>query len=159
MVTNLLNMNDPFFRTSIGFDMMFDHLERLNSASNAHEGYPPYNLIRKGEETFVIEIALAGFSKKELDVEIKENVLHIKGEKAQEEEGKKDYIHKGIGGRRFHKTFTLEEYVEVVDGSFVDGILTVVCKRQLPEEKKPRKIVLGNERVKVTDDNAELLQE
>ncbi len=159
MVTNLLNMNDPFFRTSIGFDKMFDTLERLNSASNAQEGYPPYNLIRKGEETFIIELAVAGFSKKELDVEIKENTLHITGEKAQDEEGKKNYIHKGIGGRRFHKTFTLAEYVEVVDGSFADGILTVVCERQIPDSMKPRKIKLGDDRINVGNDTAELLVE
>ena len=158
MVNSILGLSDPFFRTSIGFDKMFDTLERLNSASNAQEGYPPYNLIRTGDDCFVIEVALAGFSKKEIDVEIKENVLHIKGQKTDEEEGKKNYIHKGIGGRRSHKTFTLAEYVEVIDGSFVDGILTIVCERIVPEEKKPRKVVLGDDKITVTD-TTELLQE
>ena len=148
MVRTLLDLNDPFFRTTIGFDKMFNTLERLNGHSNVSESYPPYNLIRTGDDRFVIEVALAGFSKEELNVEIKENVLHINGEKKQvEDDGKKNYIHKGIGARKFHKTFTLAEYVEVVEGAYVDGVLTVVCERQVPDEKKPRKIDLGDSKV------------
>ena len=148
MVRTLLDLNDPFFRTTIGFDKMFNTLEQLNGLSNVSESYPPYNLIRTGDHCFVIEVALAGFSKEELNVEIKENVLHINGEKKQvEDDGKKNYIHKGIGARKFHKTFTLAEYVEVVEGAYVDGVLTVVCERQLPEEKKPRKLDLGDSKV------------
>tara|TARA_R100000988_G_C3873715_1_gene104986 strand:+ start:42 stop:500 length:459 start_codon:yes stop_codon:yes gene_type:complete len=148
MVRTLLDLNDPFFRTTIGFDKMFNTLEQLNGLSNVSESYPPYNLIRTGDDRFVIEVALAGFSKEELNVEIKENVLHINGEKKQvEDDGKKNYIHKGIGARKFHKTFTLAEYVEVVEGAYVDGVLTVVCERQLPEEKKPRKLDLGDSKV------------
>jgi len=148
MVRTLLDLNDPFFRTTIGFDKMFNTLEQLNGLSNVSESYPPYNLIRTGDDCFVIEVALAGFSKEELNVEIKENVLHINGEKKQvEDDGKKNYIHKGIGARKFHKTFTLAEYVEVVEGAYVDGVLTVVCERQLPEEKKPRKLDLGDSKV------------
>ena len=148
MVRTLLDLNDPFFRTTIGFDKMFNTLEQLNGLSNVSESYPPYNLIRTGDDRFVIEVALAGFSREELNVEIKENVLHINGEKEQvKDDGKKDFIHKGIGTRRFHKTFTLAEYVEVVEGAYVDGVLTVVCERQLPEEKKPRKLDLGDSKV------------
>ena len=148
MVRTLLDLNDPFFRTTIGFDKMFNTLEQLNGHANVTENYPPYNLIRTGDDTFVIEVALAGFSREELNVEIKENVLHINGEKELvEDDGKKDFIHKGIGTRRFHKTFTLAEYVEVVEGAYVDGVLTVVCERQLPEEKKPRKLDLGDSKV------------
>ena len=148
MVRTLLDLNDPFFRTTIGFDKMFNTLEQLNGLSNVSESYPPYNLIRTGDDRFVIEVALAGFSKEELNVEIKENVLHINGEKKQvEDDGKKNYIHKGIGARKFHKTFTLAEYVEVVEGAYVDGVLTIVCERQLPEEKKPRKLNLGDSKV------------
>ena len=148
MVRTLLDLNDPFFRTTIGFDKMFNTLEQLNGHANVSESYPPYNLIRTGDDTFVIEVALAGFSKEELNVEVKENVLHIDGEKKQvKDDGKKDYIHKGIGARKFHKTFTLAEYVEVVEGAYVDGVLTVVCERQLPEEKKPRKLDLGDSKV------------
>ena len=148
MVRTLLDLNDPFFRTTIGFDKMFNTLEQLNGLSNVSESYPPYNLIRTGDDCFVIEVALAGFSKEELNVEIKENVLHINGEKKQvKDDGKKNYIHKGIGARKFHKTFTLAEYVEVVEGAYVDGVLTVVCERQLPEEKKPRKLELGDSKV------------
>ena len=148
MVRTLLDLNDPFFRTTIGFDKMFNTLEQLNGLSNVSESYPPYNLIRTGDDRFVIEVALAGFSREELNVEIKENVLHINGEKELvEDDGKKDYIHKGIGARKFHKTFTLAEYVEVVEGAYVDGVLTIVCERQLPEEKKPRKLNLGDSKV------------
>ena len=148
MVRTLLDLNDPFFRTTIGFDKMFNTLEQLNGLSNVSESYPPYNLIRTGDDRFVIEVALAGFSREELNVEIKENVLHINGEKEQvKDDGKKDFIHKGIGTRRFHKTFTLAEYVEVVEGAYVDGVLTIVCERQLPEEKKPRKLDLGDSKV------------
>ena len=77
MVRTLLDLNDPFFRTTIGFDKMFNTLERLNGHSNVSESYPPYNLIRTGDDRFVIEVALAGFSREELNVEIKENVLQM----------------------------------------------------------------------------------
>ena len=149
--------NTLFPRASfIGFDHLFQELE--HATNHAYDHYPPQNIVKLTDDEYVIEVAVAGFSKKELDVEIKENVLHIKGQKTDEEEGKKNYIHKGIGGRRFHKTFTLAEYVEVIDGSFVDGILTIVCERIVPEEKKPRKVVLGDDKITVTD-TTELLQE
>jgi molecular chaperone IbpA len=144
MVTQSLLPNDPFFRTSIGFDRIFNTLERLNSTSNATESYPPYNIIRTSDDCFVVELALAGFNKEELDVEVKESVLHIKGEKL-EEDGKRNYIHKGIGGRRFHKSFTLAEFVEVHSVNFVNGILSLQMERIVPDEKKPRKLEIGSE--------------
>ena len=143
MVTQLLP-NDPFFRTSIGFDRLFDTLNRLNNTTNVQESYPPYNIISNGDDCFVIEIALAGFKKEELEVEVKEATLHIKGEKL-EEDGKRSYVHKGIGGRRFHKTFTLAEYVEVDTVNFVDGILSISMERRVPEEKKPKILVINSE--------------
>jgi len=145
MVTQLLP-NDPFFRTSIGFDRIFNTLERLNSSSNATESYPPYNIIRTGDDSFIVELALAGFKKEELEVEVKESVLHVKGEKI-DEDGKRNYIHKGIGGRRFHKTFTLAEFVEVHSVNFVDGILSLQMERIIPDEKKPRKLEIGSQSV------------
>ena len=152
MVTQsaLHNIFDPFRPTAIGFDDMFETLATVGHTTNA-QGYPPYNIIKKDEESFAIEMAVAGFSKRELDVELKDNKITIVGEKNPTEEETKTYVHKGIGTRKFQKTFSIAEHVVVKGADVINGILVIDLERILPEEMKPRKIKLGSEK--------ELLQE
>jgi molecular chaperone IbpA len=125
--------NDPFF---IGFDRQFKDLEKtMKNSSN----YPPHNIAKVvgAEDMYVIELAIAGFKKEDIEVEQDKNILVVKGS-AKEDENK-EYIYKGIGGRSFIKTFSLAEHVQVVSVSTTDGILTVVLMKIVPEDQKPKK--------------------
>lgn len=130
----------PFHRASVGFDRIFDTLDRqfANSVSNT---YPPYNIIKQGEDAFQIEIAVAGFRENELDIQVKEHVLSVTGEQKREEEDT-TYLHKGISARDFTRTFTLGEYVEVKSATVINGLLVINLKRDIPEEAKPKKIAI-----------------
>ena len=137
--------DSPFFQHTVGFDRVFDQLERVRGdleGRTALTKYPPYNIVKLSDDEFSIEMAIAGFSKEDLDVEIKENILSVKGSKT-EEDGKRSFVHKGIGGRSFERHFTLADHVEVVDGDLVDGILVINLKRVVPESELPKKIKLG----------------
>ena len=137
--------DSPFFQHTVGFDRVFDQLERVRGdleGRTALTKYPPYNIVKLSDDEFSIEMAIAGFSKDDLDVEIKENVLSVKGSKT-EEDGKRSFVHKGIGGRSFERHFTLADHVEVIGGDLIDGILVIELKRVIPESELPRKIDLG----------------
>jgi len=137
--------DSPFFQHTIGFDRVFDQLERVRGDLEGRTQltkYPPYNIVKTSDDEFQIELALAGFSKEDLDVEVKENIVSVKGSKT-EEDGKRSFVHKGIGGRSFERHFTLADHVEVVGGDLVDGILVVELKRVIPESELPKKIKLG----------------
>lgn len=136
------DFNDPFFKHSVGFDRLFHQLDTVNRNHQLESTYPPYNIINTGDETFSIELAVAGFSKEEIDVEVKQNVITVRGEKNETEE-KETFVHKGIGTRKFQRAFTLADYVEVVEGDLVNGILVLKFERKVPEAMKPRKIELG----------------
>lgn len=123
--------NDPFF---IGFDKMFD---RLTNTTSTQSGFPPYNVRKVDEDTYVVELAVAGFNKDSIDITEHDGVLTIKGERPEDVE---EYVHKGIAGRKFTRTFTLAEYMFVDSADLNDGMLYVVVKRDIPEEKKPKKI-------------------
>lgn len=125
---------------SIGHDRFFDSL--LN-AELTEVKYPPYNILKTDDTHYVIELAVAGFSKSELDLEVEGDKLTIKGHVAGEEDGL-DYVHRGIAKRAFTRVFTIAEHVQVMDADIVDGLLTIRLERIVPEEKKPRKIQLGN---------------
>jgi molecular chaperone IbpA len=121
---------DPFF---IGWDRHFKDLEKVMHNST---NYPPYNLVEVGEDTYMIELALAGFKKEEIYVGQEKNVLTIKGS-SQEDSSK--YIHKGIGARDFTRTFSLSEYMIVAGVTMENGVLRVLVIRDVPEEAKPKK--------------------
>ena len=121
---------DPFF---IGWDRHFKDLEKLMNTST---NYPPYNLKQVGEDSYVIEIALAGFNKEDITVKQEKNVLTITGE--NKSDGNDGYIHKGIGGRSFTRTFSLAEYVEVDHAMMLNGLLIVYLTKRVPEEAKPK---------------------
>ena len=98
--------------------------------------YPPYNLAQVGEDSYMIELALAGFKREDISVEQEKNVLTIKG--SSESEDETTYIHKGIGARSFARTFSLSEFMEVAAVAMSDGILKVFIVRNVPEEAKPK---------------------
>lgn len=124
-------LNDPFF---IGFDKFFD---RLSNTTNQQSGFPPYNVRKIDEDTYVVELAVAGFNKHSIDITEHNGVLTIKGERPEDVE---EYVHKGIAGRKFTRTFTMAEYMYVDSADLNDGMLYVVVKRDVPEEKKPKTI-------------------
>jgi molecular chaperone IbpA len=120
---------DPFF---IGWDRHFQDLEKVMHNSTS---YPPYNLVEVSEDTYMIELALAGFKKEDISIEQEKNVLTIKGS-SEEDENK--YIHKGIGARAFTRTFSLSEYMNVTAVVMENGILRVLIVKLVPEEARPK---------------------
>jgi len=142
----------------LGFDHIFDQLENIHS--HAKDTYPPHNVVKYDPYNYEIELAVAGFSKEHIDIEVKDHVLTIKGDRPQRRE-QNLYVHKGISARNWQKSFRLSEYTEVNGADLVDGILTVNLKVVLPEEKQPRKILISdkNEVIKNDSTSAELLTE
>jgi len=126
---------DPFF---IGFDRALDtwsHAQTVSSATN----YPPYNVIKVDEDNFVVELAVAGFAKTEIDIVTSDGKLIVKGESKAEDNDSK-FIHRGIAARKFTREWALGEYMEVKAAELKDGMLKIDIVRILPEEKKPKTI-------------------
>ena len=121
---------------SIGFDRMFDNLMNVPTAST----YPPYNIVKNEDDKFTLEIAVAGFSKDEIEIEFKESILKIESKSRPEGDDEKEYLYKGISNKRFNKSFTLSDDVVVNGADMKDGILKIDMERIIPEEKKPRLI-------------------
>jgi len=129
-------LNDPFF---IGFDRMID---RMRQETPSQANYPPYNIVKTSEENYELQLAIAGFTYDDLDIEVKDGVLTIAGEKNNDDVG--NYLHRGISARSFRRTFTLSDTIIVNGANLDNGILTVVLENVIPEEKKPRKITIDN---------------
>jgi len=130
----------PFYRQSIGLDKVFDRF--ISQIDNSQPtGYPPYNIIKTGEETSQVQIAVAGFTEGELEVTVSENTLFITGEKVNHDlpEGW-EYTHQGISQRRFVRNFPLADYVEVIDANVENGVLTISLERKVPDTAKPKSI-------------------
>ena len=123
----------------IGFDSMLDELMRL-TAGQTNTNYPPHNVIKTGEDTVTIEIAVAGFGESEIDIKLANNALIISGAKAREEMLNYEYLHRGLSSRDFTQTFPLAEHVEVIHAEVKNGILSIYLERKIPEEKKPKSI-------------------
>ena len=133
----------PFYRNSIGVDKLFDRLMGQIDAGGTTQNYPPYNIVKTGDNTYEIQVAVAGFTQGEVVVNVNEGNLIITGEKLSTDlpEGHV-YEHQGISARRFIRTFTLADYVEVTSAISQDGILTVKLERQVPEAMKPKTIAI-----------------
>jgi molecular chaperone IbpA len=130
----------PFYRNSVGIDRLFDSmLSRIDSSSSTN--YPPYNIIKKDDDNYVIEIATAGFAEGEIDVQVNDGQLIVTGEKMESDTGT-DYLHQGIGARKFLRSFQLAEYVEVKSAAVENGILVVILEREVPETMKPKSIAI-----------------
>ena len=144
MKTNLSIFNQ-LRPITIGFDNIFDHFERVLDGDVMNiptVNYPPYNIVRTGENTYDIELALAGFSKDDIDVEYENNVLTVRSIKREETEKEINdaVLHRGISKRMFTKSFTVADDVEVNGAELKDGLLRVSLERIIPESKKPRTI-------------------
>jgi len=133
--TSLNSIYPGINRWAIGFDPLF---QTLGQISQAKDTYPPYN-VRKDGETYILEMAVAGFAKDELSVTVKEQTLSVRGSK---EDSEADYLHQGISARDFYRDFALAEYVSVKSAKIVDGLLTIVLLQELPEEKKEKIITI-----------------
>ncbi len=130
-------------RHAIGFDQLFQQMERTFANSRSNDNYPPHNVVKLDDTHFVVEVAVAGFKQNEIDVELQDGVLTVKGERAKVDEDKKpEYLHKGISARNFTRTFTLAENVEVRGATVENGILAVALELVVPEEKQPKKIAI-----------------
>jgi molecular chaperone IbpA len=125
---------DPFF---IGFNHTLDRLNSIHNAA-AHQSYPPYDIVKVDEDSYRVDIAVAGFDKKDVEVSVDNGTLVIKGEISTE--GTEEVLHKGIATRKFTRTFALGEYMEVISAEFKNGMLSVEVQRIVPEEKKPKTI-------------------
>lgn len=136
----------PFYRNSVGVDKLFDRLMGQIDAGGTAQNYPPYNIVKTGDNTYEIQVAVAGFTQGEVSVNVNEGNLIITGEKVSTDlpEGHV-YEHQGISARRFIRTFTLADYVEVTSAQSKDGILTVKLERQVPEAMKPKTIAISYE--------------
>ena len=143
-MTRNLSIFNQLRPVTIGFDDVFNHFESMFDGdvfTAPTVNYPPYNIVRTGDNTYDIEVALAGFSKKDINVEYAENILTIKSVKSDESKESKDgVIHKGISKRQFTKSFTIADDVEVKGAELKDGLLTVAMERIVPEGKAPRTI-------------------
>ncbi|MBS0232740.1 MAG: Hsp20 family protein [Proteobacteria bacterium] len=131
----------PFYRSAIGFDRLFQLLDRSVNF-DSESTYPPYNIERTGENAYRITLAVAGFSQNELKIEVKEQTLSIAGDKVAEE-GEKAYLHRGIAARAFERRFQLADHVDVTGAKFENGLLHVDLVRNVPESKKPRTIAIN----------------
>jgi molecular chaperone IbpA len=131
----------PFYRSTVGFDRLFNRLDGLSGQEA--KTYPPYNIEKLGDDAYRISIAVAGFAEGDLVLESKENNLVVKGAKAPVTEDKsREFLHRGIAERAFELRFQLAEYVEVSGASLENGLLHIELKRLLPESKKPRTIAI-----------------
>jgi len=125
---------DPFF---IGFNREMDRIATVHQTAS-RQTYPPYDVLKLDEDTFQVSIAVAGFTKNDIDVSVDNGTLIVKGEIAEVTDG--EYLHKGIASRKFTRTFALGEYMEVTGAVIEDGMLHISVNRVIPEEKKPKTI-------------------
>ena len=139
---SIFNSLRPF---SIGFDDMFDQFESMlgNGGMTMQSNYPPYNIRKTGKDHYSIEIALAGFNKKDVEVEFEDNILTVRTKQLNKSEDQNvdgEIIHKGISQRQFARSFTIADDVKVNGAELKDGLLTIACERILPDHKKKRLI-------------------
>jgi len=145
MTNKALSIFNQLRPVTVGFDNVFDHFERMMDDHNFNEmvryNYPPYNIVKTGNFTYNIELALAGFSKKDIEINMEDGVLNIKSAvEATKDKDEDGVIHKGIAKRYFSKSFTIADDVEVKGAELKDGLLKVSLERIVPEHKKPRTI-------------------
>jgi molecular chaperone IbpA len=136
----------PLYPRTLGFDRLFDQIEKVFEGVDnpTLDKFPPHNIVKLNDTQYVVELAVAGFSKNDIDITVEDSSLVIKGTKA-EEDSKLEYLHRGIGTRAFTKTIKLADTVQVSGAEFKDDILRVGLQNIIPEEKKPRKIEIGKE--------------
>ena len=134
----------PLHHATLGFERLFNDIEKMldSNSAKAISTFPPHNILKLDESRYVVELAVAGFSKDEIQISVEEGTLTVKGEK-EEKESNVQYLHKGIGTRSFTKSLTIADTIEVKGAEFKDGILRIGLENIIPEHKKPRKIAIG----------------
>lgn len=139
LTTETLN---PLFRASVGFDRVMNEFFNEPAFANV-TGYPPYNISRDDDDVYEITLALAGFRRDDIDIELEDGTLKITGKSEVLDQDGREYLHKGIAERNFVRTFKLAEYVEVQSAKLEDGILRVTLVRNIPDALKPQKIKIS----------------
>lgn len=140
-MTRLQTLDLPTFnRSTVGFDRLFEELDR-QFANSKSQGYPPYNVAEINNDEWMISLAVAGFGMDNLDITLDKNILTIEGTAPGGDEEVK-YLHKGIGGRNFRRQFTLADHIEVESATLELGMLNIHLKRNVPEEMQPKKIAI-----------------
>jgi molecular chaperone IbpA len=144
MTNKALSIFNQLRPVTVGFDNVFDHFERMfedDFRGLSVPNFPPYNIVKTGKNTYDVELALAGYSKKDINVSLEDGVLTIKSIKEEKEDKEEDgVIHKGIAKRYFSKAFTIADDVEVKGAELKDGLLKVSLERIVPEHKQPKTI-------------------
>lgn len=132
----------PLYRSTVGFDRVPSLLQAAAKMDVSDVSYPPYNIEKVGEEEYRIVVALAGFTKDDIEIITEQNSLTIRGSATQGENA--EFLHRGIAGRSFERRFDLADFIEVRNASLENGLLTIELERELPEKLKPRKIEIGS---------------
>lgn len=151
-----MNLNyDPFWRSSVGFDRLLDLMDE-SLRHQPENSFPPYNILRTGENSFRISLAVAGFKPDQISVTVHQNVLIVTGCENQKQGA--DYMHRGIAARDFERRFSLADFVEVKDASFEDGLLQIDLARELPEAMKPKRIEIRSGGKSVQDNKSKTIE-
>ncbi|MCY4609319.1 MAG: Hsp20 family protein [bacterium] len=133
----------PLFRSTVGFDRMMNMLEA--SARSGEEGYPPYNIEKKGENDYCITMAVAGFGEDDLGIEVKDSTVTVSGSTSGEGDKEQTYLHRGIAARSFRRAFQLADHVHVSGANLENGLLHIDLVREVPEALKPRTIKISTD--------------
>lgn len=129
----------PYRRSTVGFDRLFNLLE---AGARDEDGYPPFDIVKDGDDSYRITLAVAGFRPEDIEVVAQQNLLTVTGERA-EDNGTGEYLHRGIAARPFERRFQLADFIEAGTASFENGLLSIALKRVVPEAMKPRRIEIG----------------
>ena len=148
----------PLYRSTVGFDRLFDMLDQTARAETT-PNWPPYNIERTGEDDYRITMALAGFSPDEIELIQKENTLFVAGHKSLDPEQGSEVLHRGIATRPFRQSFNLAEHLKVTNATFEHGLLTIGLKREIPEALKPRRIEIASGQSSAPQNNVTTLEQ
>ena len=143
----------PLYRSTVGFDRLFNLLDSVTGFDEGPAAYPPYNIERLGENEYRITMAVAGFGEDELKVDVKEQTLNVSGAKKAEDRDRQ-FLHRGIAARSFERRFQLADHVEVKGADLKEGLLHIELVRNVPERFKPRTIAIGNGQTKQVEAHA-----
>lgn len=138
----------PLFRTTVGFDRLMDLVENGLATAKSETGYPPYNIEKLGEDRYRVTLAVAGFSRDNLDIVIEKNQLTVTGQVGERADDETQFLHRGIARRAFRHRFEVADNVHVVGADLANGLLSIELKREVPEELKPRRIEIGSAEAK-----------
>lgn len=134
----------PFYRNAVGIDSLFDRIiDRIDTAATTNNNYPPYNIVKVGENDYEIQLAVAGFQQGDIEINFHDGQLEVKGDRKDDQFKDDQYLHRGISARKFIRTFQLAEYVEVKSALVRDGILCVQLERIIPDSMKPKRIEIN----------------